>query len=97
MATGYHVDHAALTQAAGTINEASATLNGTVKSLMSEIEALMPTWQGLGATAFVGYMSQYQADARNMNQALAELGSAVSKANTGYQAQDLSAQTAFHV
>lgn len=97
MATGYHVDHAALTQAASVIDEASNTLNGTIKTLMSEIEALMPTWQGLGATAFAGYMTQYQADAHNMNQALAELGTAVNKANQGYQAQDQSAQTAFHV
>ena len=96
MATGYYVDHAALTQAASTIHEASTTLNTTVANLMNHIESLMPTWKGLGATAFHGYMDQYHSDAQRMNAALASLGEAVTKANTGYLGQDQAAQQAFH-
>ncbi len=94
--SGYFVDHAALSAASSSIDEASTTLNQTVASLMSQIESMMPTWQGLGATAFQGYMARYQQDATRMNQALAALGAAVSKANTGYAGQDQAAQGAFH-
>ena len=97
MATGYHVNHAALTQAQTTINEASELLNTTIANWMNESESMMPTWQGLGATAFTGYMTQYHADAGNMNQALASLGTAVGKANKGYADQDQSAHTAFKI
>lgn len=92
---GYLVDHSALSAASTAIDEASITLNQTVSSLMSQIEAMMPTWQGLGATAFQGYMARYHQDATQMNQALTALGQAVAKANTGYAGQDQAAQGAW--
>ena len=63
---------AVMASTAAKFDHVNDSLQSMLSTLMSELSALNGTWRGLGASAFEQVKSQYAADLKALNQALAQ-------------------------
>jgi WXG100 family type VII secretion target len=78
MADVISAEEGALRRGAQAVNEAKAGIDGQVKKVRGEIEQLRQYWQGGAAVAFTGLMSNWDEQARKLNEVLVVLEEALS-------------------
>ncbi|GLW32120.1 WXG100 family type VII secretion target [Actinoplanes regularis] len=81
-------DSVAMKSAAAKFDQANGTLQLMLSTLMSELSVLSGSWKGLGASAFEQVKTQYAADLRSLNNALAETAESIRASGAGYHATD---------
>jgi WXG100 family type VII secretion target len=81
-------ESAVMASTAAKFDQVNGALQSMLSTLMSELSVLGGSWKGLGASAFEQVKSQYAADLRSLNNALAETAEAIRVSGAGYQATD---------
>ncbi|BBH65696.1 hypothetical protein ACTI_23810 [Actinoplanes sp. OR16] len=82
---------AVMLRTAARFEQVNDALQGTLRTLMSELSVLSGSWRGQGAMAFERVKADYAADLRNLGMALTETAEAIRAASAGYQAADAGA------
>lgn len=83
-----------MTQAASKVDDVNGQVRSMLSSLNSQVESIIPAWQGNAATAFQGLMQRYHADATKLSQALTDIAEQIRTSGQTYSAQDESASDA---
>ncbi|GAA2890650.1 hypothetical protein Acy02nite_64330 [Actinoplanes cyaneus] len=81
-------ESAVMARTAARFDQVNGALQTMLSTLMSELSMLNGTWKGLGATAFEQVKTQYAADLRSLNNALAETAESIRASGVGYQTTD---------
>ena len=81
-------ESAVMASTAAKFDQVNGALQSMLSTLMSELSVLGGSWKGLGASAFEQVKSQYAADLRSLNNALAETAEAIRASGAGYQVTD---------
>jgi WXG100 family type VII secretion target len=81
-------ESAVMARTAARFDQVNGALQTMLSTLMSELSMLNGTWKGLGATAFEQVKTQYAADLRSLNNALAETAESIRVSGVGYQTTD---------
>jgi WXG100 family type VII secretion target len=81
-------ESAVMTSTAAKFDQVNGALQSMLSTLMSELSVLGGSWKGLGATAFEQVKTQYAADLRSLNNALADTAESIRASGAGYQATD---------
>jgi WXG100 family type VII secretion target len=84
-------ESAVMASTAAKFDTVNDSLQSMLSTLMSELSALSGSWKGLGATAFEQVKSQYAADLKTLNQALAETAESIRMSGTSYDSTDTEA------
>ncbi|MEV0896559.1 WXG100 family type VII secretion target [Actinoplanes sp. NPDC049802] len=79
---------AVMASTATKFDETNTALQSMLSTLMSELSVLSGAWKGMGANAFEQVKSQYAADLKSLNNALAETAEAIRSSGTSYDAAD---------
>nr|WP_203680109.1 WXG100 family type VII secretion target [Actinoplanes siamensis] len=79
---------AVMVSTAAKFDQVNGALQQMLSTLMSELSMLNGAWKGLGASAFEQVRTQYAADLRSLNSALAETAESIRASGAGYQAAD---------
>ena len=82
---------AMMASTAARFDEVNGSLQSMLSTLMSELSMLNGAWKGLGATAFEQVKTQYAADLKRLNDALAETAEAIRSSGVSYEAADAEA------
>ena len=82
---------AEMANTAAKFDETNQLLQARLSGLMNKLSGLSTTWQGQGGTAFETVKSQYAADLKKLNGALAETAEAIRSSGTSYDSTDTSA------
>lgn len=77
MADVISAEEGALRRGAQAVNEAKAGIDQQVKKVRGEIEQLRGYWQGGAAVAFTGLMTNWDEQARKLNEVLVVLENAL--------------------
>lgn len=78
----------ALLKGAQTIEEAQGQIQSELSSLQSKLAGIGSSWQGEAASAFQSVMTQWDAEARKVTEALTELHSAMRASDTKSKANE---------
>ncbi|HEV7713061.1 MAG TPA: WXG100 family type VII secretion target [Asanoa sp.] len=70
-------------------------VEGTLKGVWDTVTGLQSAWKGAAATAFTNMMTRFDADAKNLNQALEAIAEQLMAAGSTYQEQEDSKQDVF--
>ena len=81
-------ESAVMASTAARFDQVNESLQSMLSTLMSELSVLSGTWKGLGAAAFEQVKTQYAADLRALNQALAETAESIRQSGIGYDTTD---------
>ncbi|ANY07442.1 hypothetical protein AFB00_15345 [Pseudonocardia sp. HH130630-07] len=74
-----------MTRAAGRVQEVSTAVNGELSGLRSRLEATRGQWVGSAATAFTVLMAEWDAEAKRLNAALADISEQLGGTAVAYQ------------
>lgn len=85
MAEGFGTTTQEMALAAGRVREVSAAVNGELGGLRSRLEATRGQWVGAAATAFTALMAEWDAEAKRLNAALADIAEQLDGTATAYQ------------
>jgi WXG100 family type VII secretion target len=72
-------------RAATQVRQVNEQVQARLSQLRNQLAPLAGAWRGEAATAFAGLMQRWDADARQLNQALSGIGDAVDASAVGYQ------------
>jgi WXG100 family type VII secretion target len=75
-------------QIAGKFENVNGDLQGMLKTLINELEALQGAWIGAGARSFQSVKSQYADDQNKLQQALLATADAIRQSGRGYASSD---------
>jgi WXG100 family type VII secretion target len=92
MAGSFQAGSAELNKASSQMQEANAQLQGNLAKLAQECQQIESSWSGMAATAFQTLMERFQTDAKNLNDSLDQISSAVSSNASNYARQEQEAQ-----
>ncbi|WP_436524645.1 WXG100 family type VII secretion target [Actinoplanes sp. HUAS TT8] len=81
-------ESAVMASTAAKFDEVNGALQQMLSLLMTELSSLHGSWKGLGASAFEQVKTQYAADLRSLNHALAETAQSIRVSGAGYQTTD---------
>ncbi|MFC7529457.1 WXG100 family type VII secretion target [Actinoplanes sp. GCM10030250] len=84
---------AVMVSTAANFDQVNAGVQRMLSTLMSELSMLDGAWKGLGATAFEQVKTQYAADLKSLNHALAETAAAIRTSGASYEVSDAEAAT----
>jgi WXG100 family type VII secretion target len=70
-------------------------VEATLKGVWDTVAGLQSAWKGAAATAFTNMMTRFDADAKNLNQALEAIAEQLMAAGSTYQEQEDSKQDVF--
>lgn len=84
------VTFAELGNAQGSIQQAVGAVNSQLDDLKTYLAPLVATWEGSAAEAYNTLQRQWDTAAAELNQVLAQVGTAVGTANDSYQAAEAS-------
>lgn len=85
MAQGFGTTTEEMARAAGHVREVSEAVNGELGGLRSRLEATRGQWAGAAATAFTALMAEWDAEAKRLNTALADIAEQLGGTATAYQ------------
>lgn len=85
MAEGFGTTTEEMARAAGRVQEVSSAVNGELAGLRSRLEATRGQWAGAAATAFTVLMTEWDAEAKRLNTALADIAAQLGGTATAYQ------------
>ncbi|WNV90851.1 WXG100 family type VII secretion target [Umezawaea sp. Da 62-37] len=79
------VDFGALEGLAGDIASQASTLQSTLENLKSRLAPAIAQWEGSGGSAYQASQSKWDTSAEDLQQVLAQIGTAVRAANESFQ------------
>jgi WXG100 family type VII secretion target len=82
MSLPIQVDYAAMEDAAGVIGGSSRTIEQKLEELEGQLKKIQ--WEGADREAYLAHKAKWNAAVADMNQLLAQIGSAVTTAREGY-------------
>ena len=85
MAGRYGTTTEEMQRAAQHVLQVNEQVQGRLAGLRGQLEPLAGAWRGEAATAFQQLMIRWDADARNLNEALRGIGEAISGSGRNYQ------------
>jgi WXG100 family type VII secretion target len=74
--------------AARHVVDVNNSVQGQLSALHNQLEPLAGAWQGQAAAAFQTLMERWNKDARDLNNALSEIGEQIRESGTTYQQAD---------
>jgi WXG100 family type VII secretion target len=72
-------------RAAGQVRQVNEQVQAVLAQLRSQLGPLAAAWRGEAATAFAGLLRRWDADARQLGQALSGIAEAIDGSAAGYQ------------
>lgn len=88
---GFVTDQTVLDAKAQTMVDTNELLQDNGRKLAQAVDAVQGAWSGAAAQAFTNLMTQYQADFKNLNDALFTIAEEVSSSSADYARQEAAA------
>jgi ESAT-6 family protein len=85
---GTQAEAAVMASTAAKFDGVNDSLQSMLSTLMSELSVLSGAWKGRGAHAFEQVKTQYAADLRKLNRALAETADSIRQSGVHYELTD---------
>lgn len=82
---------AVMAHTAARFDQVNVALEGMLKRLLTELEALRTQWQGAGARSFEQVKTAWANDQEMLHRALAETADAIRRSASNYDASDTTA------
>jgi WXG100 family type VII secretion target len=81
----FKTDMATMQVAAKHVDEVANSIDGELRRLDGQIQPIMGSWKGAGASAYMALHERYNEDARKLRQVLAEISQSLVQNATRYQ------------
>ncbi len=93
--TAFSVDSDAVLSATGAIRATADRLQGETAAMLGQLTQLQGAWTGSAALAFQGLVERWRAAQRELEGALADIGTALGHAGTQYAQTEMAAAGLF--
>lgn len=91
----YNVSPEAIRTVAGQVSAGAAEIDTQRARLLSQIQGLGDSWQGVAATALQSLYARWDANVRALHETLTEIGQAMQTAATNYEGTEASVRSSF--